>query len=122
MVRTLAVKRGALVICSLLLSGCLVPAEPAKQAEEISSISAEGALLAHGVAEGGVTDTFTRVHTEALRKKLSELEPKVQVDAVSKVLRDADAALALLRDNPGAPALLEQRLERISKRADELAK
>ena len=115
-------RRAALVACSLVLSGCLVPSEPAKQAEEISSISAEGALLAHGVAEGGVTDSFTRVHTEALRKKLSELEPKVQVDAVSKVLRDADASLALLQDDPAAPGLLELRLERISKRAEELAK
>ena len=112
----------ALTICSVVLAGCLVPSEPAKQAEEISSISAEGALLAHGVAEGGVTDSFTRVHAEALRKKLSELEPKVQVDAVSKVLRDADASLALLQDDPAAPRLLEQRLERISKRAEELAK
>ena len=74
------------------------------------------------MAEGDVTDTFTRVHAEALRKKLSELEPKVQVDAVSKVLRDADASLALLQDDPAAPGLLEQRLERISKRAEELAK
>ncbi len=113
---------GALVICSLLLSACLVPSEPAKQAEEISSIAAEGALLAHDVAEGGVTDTFTRVHVEALRKKLSELEPEVQADAVSEVLRDTDAALALLQDDPAAPGLLERRLERSSKRADELAK
>jgi hypothetical protein len=116
------VKRAALVACSLFLSGCLVPSEPAKQAEEISSISAEGALLAHGVAEDGVTDTFTRVHTEALRKKLSELEPEVQVDAVSTVLRQADTALALLQDDAAAPGVLERRLERISKRADELAK
>ena len=112
----------ALVCCALFLSGCLVPSEPAKQAEEISSISAEGALLAHDVAEGGVTDTFTRVHVEALRKKLSELEPQVQVDAVSEALRDTDAALALLQDDPAAPGVLERRLERISKRADELAK
>jgi len=116
------VRLAALVCCALLLSGCLVPSEPAKQAEEISSISAEGALLAHDVAEGGVTDTFTRVHVEALRKKLSELEPEVQVDAVSEALRDTDAALALLQDDPAAPGVLERRLERISKRADELAK
>ena len=121
-VTTPAVRWGALITCSLLLSGCLVPSEPAKQAEEISSISAEGALLAHGVAEDGVTDIFMQVHAEALRKQLSQLEPKVQVDAVSNVLRDADAALALLQDGPAAPGLLEQRLERISKRAEELAK
>jgi hypothetical protein len=116
------VRLAALVSCAFLLSGCLVPSEPAKQADEISSIAAEGALLAQEVAEGDVTDTFARVHAEALRKKLSELEPKVQVDAVSKVLRDADASLALLQDDPAAPGLLEQRLERISKRAEELAK
>ena len=88
----------ALVSCALLLSGCLVPSEPAKQAEEISSISAEGALLAQEVVEGDVTDTFARVHAEALRKKLSELEPKVEVDALAQLLRSADAGLALLED------------------------
>jgi hypothetical protein len=111
-----------IVASALLLSGCLVPSEPAKQAEEISSIAAEGALLAHGVAEGGVTDTFTRVHVEALRKKLSELESKVEVDAVADVLHDAEATLALLQDDPAAPGLLERRLDQISERADELAK
>jgi hypothetical protein len=116
------VKRGALVICSLLLSGCLVPSEPAKQAEEISSISAEGALLAHEVAEGDVTDSFARVHAEALRKKLSELEPRVEVDALAQLLRSADAGLALLGDGAADAGPVEQRLDGISKRADELAR
>ena len=115
-------KRVVLVACALLLSGCLVPSEPAKQAEEISSISAEGALLAHEVAEGDVTDTFAGVHAEALRKKLSELEPKVQVDALARLLRSADAGLALLEDGSVDTGAVEQRLERVSKRADELAK
>jgi hypothetical protein len=116
------VKRGVLVICSLLLSGCLVPAEPAKQAEEVSSISAEGALLAHEVVQGDVTDTFARVHAEALRMKLSELEPKVQVDALARLLRGADAGLALLEDDSADAERVGQRLELISKRAEELAK
>ena len=115
-------KRGVAVICSLLLSGCLVPAEPTKQAEEVSSISAEGALLAHEVVEGDVTDTFARVHAEALRMKLSELEPKVQVDALAQLLRSADAGLALLEDGSADAGRVGQRLELISKRAEELAK
>ena len=116
-------RRGSLVvICSLLLSGCLVPSEPAKQAEEISSISAEGALLAHEVGDGDVTTTFARVHARALRKKLSELEPKVQVDALARLLRDADAGLAVLEDEASHEASVERRLERIATQADELAK
>jgi hypothetical protein len=106
----------------LLLSGCLAPSEPAKQAEEISSVSAEGALLAHEVGEGEVTDTFARVHAQALRKKLSELEPKVQVDALAELLRNADAGLALLEGDSLDAGPIERRLDGVAKRADELAK
>jgi hypothetical protein len=116
------VKRVVLVLCSLLLSGCLVPSEPAKQAEEISSISAEGALLAQEVVEGDVTDTFARVHAEALRKKLSELEPKVDVDALAQLLRSADAGLAVLEDDSADAGPVEQQLDDVSKRAEEFAK
>jgi hypothetical protein len=116
------VKRVVPVICSLLLSGCLVPSEPAKQAEEISSISAEGALLAQEVVEGDVTDTFARVHAEALRKKLSELEPKVEVDELARLLRRADAGLAQLEDASADAGSVEQQLDDVSKRAEELAK
>jgi hypothetical protein len=117
------VRRGSLVLCcSLLLSGCLVPSEPSKQAEEISSISAEGALLAHEVEEGDVTSTFARVHAEALRKKLSQLEPKVDVQALARLIRDADAGLALLEDASGHEASVERRLGRIAKQAGQLAK
>jgi hypothetical protein len=122
MVTTLAVRRGVLVICSFLLSGCLVPSEPAKQAEEIASISAEGALLAHEVGEGDVTGTFARVHAEGLRRKLSELDPNVQVDALAELLRNADAGLALLEDGSVDAGPVEQRLEGIAKQADKLAK
>ena len=115
-------RRWSLVICSLLLSGCLVPSEPAKQAEEISSISAEGALLAHEVGERDVTGTFARVHAEALRTKLSQLEPKVQVDTLARLLRDADAEFAALEDESGGAGEVERGLERIAKQAHELAK
>jgi hypothetical protein len=111
------VKRCVLVTCSLLLSGCLVPSEPAKQAEEISSISAEGALLAHELGEGDVTGTFARVHAEALRKKLSELEPKVQVDALARLLRGADAELARLENDSVDARRVERRLDEVSERA-----
>jgi hypothetical protein len=110
------------LLCSVLLAGCMAPAEPAKQAEEISSIAGEGSLLAHEVVERDVTTTFTRVHAEALRKKLSELEPKVQVDALARLLHDADAELAGLEDESGGAGEVERRLERIAKQADELAK
>ena len=99
-----------------------MPTEPAKQAEEISSISAEGALLAHEIGEDDVTDTFTRVHAEALRKRLAELEPKVQVDALTELLRSVDRVIAVLSDGTGDPRRIEVTLDDMSKRADELAK
>lgn len=110
-------------VLALILSGCLVPSEPAKQAEEIASIAAEGSLLAHDAAEGDTTQAFTRVHAEALRESLARLEPKVEAAALARLLERADAALAELAEPPAAAraARLERRLDEVATRAGELA-
>jgi hypothetical protein len=107
-----------------LLVGCLVPSEPAKQAEEIASISAEGALLAHDAAEGDTTETFTRVHADALRKNLARLRPKVQADVLRRLLLDADRALERIRNTPGDrawAARMERTLEKVATVAEQYA-
>ena len=64
------VRRALLLAAALLLiSGCGVPQQLSKQAEEVHSVAAEGALLAHEASEGSL-DTFTREHAKALRKLL----------------------------------------------------
>jgi hypothetical protein len=110
----------AIALSSLLLSGCLVPTEPSKQADEIASVAAEGALLAHDAAEGDTTATFTRVHSGDLRSKLAELEPKVEVPELSRLLATTDRALAALEGDPTdrtRARVVEHRLERASRRA-----
>ena len=119
------VRFGAVLAAALLaLAGCVVPSDPAKQAEEIHSIAAEGALLAHDASEGDTTSPFTRVHADALRKNLAKLEPKVRTAELRALLEDTDDALAELAGEPGdeqRARRLEARLDRIAKRADEFA-
>ena len=63
-------RRALLLAAALvLISGCGVPQQLSKQAEEVHSVAAEGALLAHEASEGSL-DTFTREHAKALRKLL----------------------------------------------------
>ena len=110
----------AIVLSSLALSGCLVQTEPSKQADDIASVAAEGALLAHDAAEGDTTATFTRVHSGDLRSKLAQLEPNVEVQALSRLLATTDRELGALEADPGDRArarVVERRLDRVSRRA-----
>jgi hypothetical protein len=111
----------ALLVC---LAGCIVPTEPSKQAEEISSIAAEGSLLAHDAAEGDTTETFTRVHADALLKNLDKLQPKVEVGVLRRLILDADRALEDLREAPGDRAgagRVQRTLHKVSVVAEEYA-
>jgi hypothetical protein len=113
-------RRLAIALSSLLLSGCFVPTQPSKQADEIASVAAEGALLAHDAAEGDTTATFTRVHSGELRSKLAQLDPKVDVQVLSRLLATTDEALGLLEDDPAdrtRARVVERRLDRASRRA-----
>jgi uncharacterized membrane protein YccC len=113
-------RRLAIALSSLLLSGCLVPTEPSKQAEDIASVAAEGALLAHDAAEGDTTATFTRVHSGELRSRLAQLEPEIEVRRLSRLLATTDEALGLLEDNPDDQAharSAERRLDRAARAA-----
>jgi hypothetical protein len=107
----------------LFLAGCGVPQELPKQAEEVSSVAAEGSLLAHDAAEGGTTQTFTREHAKALRKRLEELEPAIENRDLAQLAAKVDEVLRVLADRAGdrdLAATLERALESHAKAAEEV--
>jgi uncharacterized lipoprotein len=108
--------RPALALTVLVLAGCGVPQEPAKQAEEVHSIAAEGALLAHEASEGSL-DAFTSEHAKALRKMLTEVRAEIEIERLAGRAAEVDAALSRLADEPGdreQARLLERRLEELA--------
>ena len=116
--------RVLVVLVVLLLTGCGVPQELSKQADEVHSVAAEGALLAHEASEGSSTDTFTREHAKALRKLLGELRPAIENPDLAQTAAKIDAMLAALAEAPGRRSraeVLERTLDRAAKAADELA-
>jgi hypothetical protein len=102
-------------------AGCGVPSEPTKQAEEVESVAAEGALLARDAAEGRTTATFARVHAQALQEQLRALRPKIVEPELARIERDVDAALRQLAASPGE-ADVEAPLDEAAKAAGALAK
>jgi hypothetical protein len=106
---------------ALAAAGCGVPSEPKKQAEEVESVAAEGALLAHDAAEGRTTGTFARVHAQALRERLKALRPKIVERELARIERNVDSALRQLAENPDE-ADVEARLDEAAKAAGELTR
>jgi hypothetical protein len=112
----------ALAALWLLASGCGVPQEPSKQADEIASVAAEGALLAHDTAEGDTTGPFRRVHARALRGQIEELRPAIEDRRLSALAATVSEQLRRLEDDAAAAPAVETRLERAAEDADEVAR
>jgi hypothetical protein len=111
----------ALAAAALALAGC-GGATPADRAESAASIAAEGALLAHEVAEGSTTGAFTRSHARALKRKV---EPLAEEPRLGAIARRIAAELDRLAADPGdeeAAAAVERALERAGERAERLAR
>jgi hypothetical protein len=108
----------------LLAVGCGVPRELSKQAEDVHSVAAEGALLAHDASEGSTTSTFTAEHAEALRKLLSPLRAAVEDVRLAEIADDVDRTLGDLArapDDERRAAAAERRLDRLAADAEELS-
>jgi hypothetical protein len=108
----------------LLAVGCGVPRELSKQAEDVHSVAAEGALLAHDASEGSTTSTFTAEHAEALRKLLSPLRAAVEDERLAEIADDVDRTLGDLArapDDERRAAAAERRLDRLAADAEELS-
>ena len=103
-----------------------------KQFEAIQSLSAEGALVAAGAADGQTTDVFVRVHTGYLNGAAQKVATTLSSGHASGAVdRDRTEAarlasrvageLARLSDSPGdraAARRIEQRLERDAANAE----
>jgi hypothetical protein len=101
----------------VLLAGCGVPHDPVEQADEVHSVAAEGALLAHEATEGS-HDAFTTEHARALRKLLGELRPAIEDPELARRADAVDEALARLGEEPGnrmRAATIERRLEELAR-------
>ena len=111
-----------LAAATLLLAGCGSQSEK-KQAGDLGSVAAEGALVAHDASEGSTTDNFTRVHGRALRDLAKKVQGAPAAPSVGRLASRIARELDELADNPGdegRAALIERRLERAAKRADDL--
>jgi plasmid maintenance system killer protein len=118
------VRRALILAAALLLtSGCGVPQQLSKQAEEVHSVAAESALLAHEASEGSL-DTFTSEHAKALRKRLDELRPAIRNPDLVQLAAKVSELLRVLSERPGDrdfAALLERVFTNHAKAAEELA-
>jgi hypothetical protein len=111
----------ALTAVALLMAACGQTAK--KQAEDLGSIAAEGALVAHDAAEGSTTDAFTRVHSRALRKKADKIEEQAKQPTLERLAERISRALERLADDPNdrdAAAKIERLLEKADKDAGDL--
>ncbi len=114
-----------LAVAAVLAGACGVPQDVAKQAEQVGSIAAEGALLARDVRQGESTATFARVHAEALREKLAPLAKAIEHDELGGVARVVDARLGSLERHPAdsnRAAAVEDALHEAAEQADEIAR
>jgi septum formation inhibitor MinC len=71
----------ALALVVLSTAGCgsggLSRKDLQKQAKAIQSLAAEGALVADGVADARMTETFSRVHTKYLEEAARKVQTKL---------------------------------------------
>jgi hypothetical protein len=110
--------RTALAVAAVVvLAGCGVPQELSKQAEEVHSVAAEGALLAHGASDGSTTEIFTREHAKALRELLRPVREAIDDEQLSGVADDVDHTLGRLEAAPGD----QQLAARAERELDDLA-
>jgi hypothetical protein len=120
------VRRAPLVVLAVLLAaGCGVPKSVPKQADDLESIAAEGALLAGDAADGDSTSPFVATHSEALGKNAETLRKAISDPELGRVADEVIAELQRLAKSPGERAVaaeVERRLDEAAKRIEEIGK
>ena len=91
-------------------------------ADRAASVAAEGALVAQGAAEGSSTETFTRVHAQALRGQVAPLERRPRIGRIAReIVRQLERLAAEPGDDRSA-ARVERSLRRAAESAERLAR
>jgi hypothetical protein len=118
------VRRIGVLLSVIALAACGGSGSPTKQAEELHSLAAEGALLAHDAAEGETMGPFTTVHARALRDAAEKVQRGAATGRLERLARTVGAELGRLErapsDEAGA-AVVERRLESAAAAAERLA-
>lgn len=115
-------RRTVLALAALVLAGCGSRSET-KQADDLGSVAAEGALVAHDASEGSTTDNFTRVHGRALRDLARKVQDAPASPPVGRLAGRIAGDLDELADHPGderRAARIQRDLERAAKQAGDL--
>jgi TolA-binding protein len=109
----------ALLVALVLVAGCGSTAS--KQAEDLQSFAAAGALLAHDAGEGAEWTPYRRAHCRELAKQASSLESSAKTRALSALARRIAGDLAQLeRADRDRARVLERRFDDSAKRAEQL--
>jgi hypothetical protein len=117
-------RKAAWIALAAVLAGCGGSSSPAKQAEELESFAAEGALLAEDAAAGDTTSAFARVHARELQEQAEALERQASDRRLRLLAKDVARELRRLAEDPGdrrAAARAERTLRKAAQVAGELA-
>ena len=111
--------RVPLVLALVFVVGCGSTAS--KQAEDLHSLAAEGALLAHDAREGDEWKPYRQAHSKELAKKTSSLEAAAKSRALSELATSIAGDLdRLSQADRRQAAVLERRLDDAATRAEQL--
>jgi outer membrane murein-binding lipoprotein Lpp len=110
----------ALILCILVVAGCGSTAS--KQADDLQSLAAEGALLAHDAGEGDEWKPYRRAHVAELASEASSLQEQAKTRELTALARTIASDLDRLEHADRDEAKrLERRLDNAAKRAERLA-
>jgi hypothetical protein len=114
-----------LLLLVAITAGCGTPSSVPKQAEDVASIAAEGALLAGDVADGDSTSPYAETHARALLGKAETLTDAIANAELRAVADAVVRELERLAAAPGdaeAAARIEGRLDEAATRAEDIGK